>query len=494
MAERRRLSPGTHLIHGIRARTNSLDECIEEFVDNSLEHGEAKNITIVIANNGGIVIQDDGIGVSDINRVFEIASSSAYDDKSKLSQYGVGAKDSAIWLGDELTIKTVHEGRYHTRTVNWNSVIKNGWPFVYDNPGRPAGDRPQGTTLIIKELRHNFYLKSSEKLARKLGSTFSSAIRDGVKMTVLHELAGGQRQIIRVEPFVPPGLADRMEISGSINTGKGELRWTGVAGLAQGLTHDTNGVHIYFRHRRIETNRLPFCGMSAPTLYCEVYLDAESGWKRSLSDHKKKVVAHREPLMQSIHEQIEPLLQKASEQSLSIALSKITLPIEAELSEALRGDGDLFIDPDGDGEYSNEGQAGPGPGPRDRPVRDPLPEGLPAKPGKKPTGVKINWRNKDYLDGALWNWEVTGKQLIIEMDRDHYRSVSNLDSDLAQGRVRESAVLILSHAVEHEFLRDPESLAGVVAPIVRKKIGEWGSSGRIAPKLNRILLQKGRES
>jgi hypothetical protein len=92
--------------------------------------------------------------------------------------------------------------------------------------------------------------------------------------------------------------------------------------------------------------RDPFEGVSAPTLYVEVDLDDKTPWKYQLSDHKDKVVRYRDKLIDSIHEAIKPLLDKAREQATNLALLEMTAQIQEPLNKAMKGAGLLHYDPE----------------------------------------------------------------------------------------------------------------------------------------------------
>ena len=153
-----------------------------------------------------------------------------------------------------------------------------------------------------------------------------------------------------------------------------------VLDFSASLTDRHNGVHIAFGHRIIETTREPFGGESAPTLYCEVALDASTPWKHSLSEHKDKVVRNRDELMASIQKQITPLLKKSSQQAAYLALKMMAAPIEAQLTRALKAAGILHVDPDEDPLDGGGRGDGPGPVKRGKKLHTPVDDGDPARP------------------------------------------------------------------------------------------------------------------
>lgn len=485
-----RLVPKPHMIKSIRARNWSLAGAIEELVDNSLGHGKASVVEVGISNTVGIGVWDNGVGIDDINRVFRLGDASAYDTLSQIGQYGVGAKHATIYLGDRVTVRTIRDGRVHEMTVDWGEVERNGdWPLAYTGGGRKPrnDDESLFTTIIVTKPARHYHLSTTEKLAVELGQIFSPALRSGTMVRVWHELADKTRQSIEVAPFVPSDLTDEILIGAEL---AGGLRWTGRAGLSASLTERHNGVHIAFGHRIIETTREPFCGKSAPTLYCEVTLDAATPWKHSLSEHKDKVVRNRDELMASIHEQITPLLEKSSQQAEYLALKIMATPIETQLTKALKAAGILHVDPDedpmdGGGDGDVLGPVKPGKRPQ-----TPIDEGDPAKPVGKPTGVQIAWRNREQLEDKLWNWDISGKIMTIQLDKDQFQETVGYPPKIRERHVLQLVTSLLSHAIEMEYWNDADSLISVVTPKLRKQIDNWASeSSRIAPYLNRTILE-----
>jgi anti-sigma regulatory factor (Ser/Thr protein kinase) len=484
-----RLVPKPHMIKSIRSRNWNLAGAIEELVDNSLGHGKATEVVVFIDNTEGIVVMDDGIGVDDINRVFRLGDASSHDVLTEIGQYGVGAKHATIYLGDEVTVTTIRDKHQHRMTVDWAKVERSGeWPLAYHGQGKLAKSREKGTRVIIRELARRYHLTTSEALARDLGQVFSPALRRGVEISVHHYLGTGGHQVLEVEPFQPKDLTDRIEISGRIETARGPLRWNGTAGLSESLTENYNGVHIAFGHRVIERTREPFAGESAPTLYCEIYLDDRTPWKHALSEHKDKVIRHRKELIASIHAEISELLKRASQQASYLALKVMTAPIEVQLTRALKGAGILHVDPDEEsapGEGNGHGQQG-----KPNRTRTPIDDGDTAKEAKRPTGVQIDWRTKEQLGGKLWSWEITGRRMLILLDREQFEPTIGYPPKLREQHVVQLVASILSHAIEAEYRQDISALMGALTPKLYQQVKEWAENhNMIAPYLNRTILE-----
>jgi anti-sigma regulatory factor (Ser/Thr protein kinase) len=349
MDDEDRLIPKPHMLKSIRSRNWKLEGAIEELVDNSLGHGRAHNVDIIIDHiSKAIVVHDDGIGIDDVNRIFRYGDASAHDVLTEIGQYGVGATNAVVYLGDVTEVHTVRDSRKHTMTVDWAEVERSGeWPKRYRGNGtRPLADE-RGTMVIVGELARarGWRFSTSQRMAGEFGRVFAPAVRTGKRIRILHRYAKGEEQLLTVEPFNPPDLTDEVPIAGEVPTASGVLKWTGRAGLSASLTDRHNGVHIAFGHRVIETTKEPFGTKSAPTLYCEITLDPTTPWKHALSEHKDEVVHHRDELIGSIHAEIESLLEKSAQQASHLALHGMIAPIEAALTKALKGAGVLVCGP-----------------------------------------------------------------------------------------------------------------------------------------------------
>ena len=493
-----RLVPFPHIIKSIRNRPWNLWGAVGELVDNSLGHGKATEVNIFILNSVGVLVTDNGIGVDDVNRIFRLGDASAHDDWAEIGQFGVGSTDAGIFLGDELKVTTVRDHRRHEMTVNWKTVEKEKkWPLRYKGKGRVAKKGEIGTQVIVtKPAQKIYHLVSSERLAVELGTMFAPGLHDGAKITVLHELKGGERQAIPVVPFTPADLTNVILISGEVVGDNGEvLRWSGRAGLSASLTQRHNGVHIGFRHRVIEPTIEPFKGASAPTLYAEVMLDDTGPWKHALSDHKDKVVGHRAALMDSIHSQIAELLEESATEAKTLALANMVAPIETTLQKALKGAGVLYHDPEEeptDGGIGGGGGGGGGDGGAGgKKLHTPTDEGEEAKPHTpKPTGVKVEFLTREQLEGKLWHWVVSGKNMVVSLDKDWFNVLGWPPKD-ADRRLIELVAGILSHALEFEYhINNSAALEQILTRKLRTQMDGWfNDNGKIAPYLNRAILE-----
>jgi hypothetical protein len=489
MANSERLTPLPHLIKSIRNRHWSLSGALMEWVDNSLQHGKATNITIVIDNSFGIGIEDDGIGIDDINRVFTLGDASAYGDLSQIGQYGVGATDAMIFLGRRSQVRTIRDGRAHSKDVDWIKTEESGlWPLRYNGQGSRPKKGEVGTYIVASGLFQHYQLKTSESIAKDLGLTFSPALRNGAKISVFHKLGNGTKQKLNVEPYLPNDLTDLMLISGKVDTPRGVLKWKGRAGLSPSLVERHNGVHIAFAHRVIEMTRDAFMGISAPTLYAEVQLDDTTPWKYQLSDHKEKVIRFRDELMKSIYDVIKPLLDKSKEQATNLALLELTAQIQAPINKALKGAGLLHCNPDEDALEGGLAEGdGPGPGPdpdSKQSIHNPADAGEQAKEIKHPTGIKIDYVEKARLDGRAFAWDIEDRLMTIKLEKEMFTDVLGWPPRLRDKHVVHIVVSFLCHAIDMMYWDDTAHLRKAVTKKLFSQIEEWATKPeKIAPYL-----------
>lgn len=496
------LAPTPHYMKALKARHWSLAGALEELFDNSIAHGNAGYVSAMIYNTVCITVSDDGIGMDDLNRLYQLGNTSGYDDLSQIGQFGAGGGHACFWLGDEVTTTTVHDGVKHEYTWDWSD--ESTWPRRYRGEGTPVPVAERfnhwGTKIRIAKLRQYYTRATIQNCARELGLIFAPALRRGVDLRLYHHLVSGDSERIEVKAFNPT-LTDEIEISGEVERHSNirelePLRWTGRAGICESLTEKQGGVHIAFMHRVIEHTKDPFKGRSAPNLYVEVQLDETTRWKYMLSTHKDKIVKYRDDLINSIYEQIKDLVDKAAQQTQDMQLDIMVAPVAETITMALRAAGVLYVDPGEDPSPGGQGKrGGPGPsnpgGPNGRKLRRKATEGDAAKPAQGPAGIKFDWRTRDQLEGKAYSWMFSGNLMTVLLDRDMF-------VDLINWRERERAHLTLhllagpvSQAIEFEFLHGNAVIKSVITPAFYQQVEEWANDNEIiAPHLYRTIIDR----
>jgi Histidine kinase-, DNA gyrase B-, and HSP90-like ATPase len=481
---KRSITPKTHIIKAIRARSGAtLYGALHEFCDNSIGHGAAATIYITI-DRERIVVRDDGWGADDVIRLFTLGDASDFGNLSNIGQYGVGATDSAIFLGDELEVITVRARRVQRAIANWSLVDQSGEWTIDDerlsfSSAALSSEFPlaQGTKVSISKLHRRWAAQSSAKLAEHLGLVFMPALRSGTRIHVTHMDTGGVKFNEWLAPFTPPPLRHETHISGSIDTRHGTIAWSGRAGLSSELTSKQNGVLVIFGPRVIEKTEDPFQGAAVPTLYAEVELHQEDGAKYLLSDKKDRIVKYRDQLMESIRAALIDLIELAREEGAHLALSSITVPLQVKLTRALQGSGILVVDPDEPGEHE-EGQGGRSAG-GTKPISE---EGVPAKP-KPPTGVTITWHPLDKLNYLPYDTKISRHSIEVQLAREYYEDIVGYPPKLRDQKVVELTVAIIARGIEVRYMNGDHDVTAPLKPKLRAKIESWGEENEIAPRL-----------
>lgn len=490
MAERS-IVPKTHLLKSIRSRTGqNLDAALHEFCDNSIGHGQATTVYITV-DRDRIVVRDDGIGCDDVARLFTLGDASGYGKLSEIGQYGIGATDSAIFLGNKLEVITVREGRVQRGTIDWEKLEDSGeWKMRDErgafSPDELATDFPtaQGTKVTVSRLNRRWSTASSARLAEHLGLVFMPALRTGTRLHVTHMDRGGVKLKEWIAPYTPPALHDEIPIAGAFDTGKGRISWSGRAGLSPDLSSRENAVLVIFGHRVIERTDDPFQGKSAPTLYAELELCEGDGAKYLLSDKKDKIVRYRDELMESIHAALADLIEKAREEGQHLALASISLPIQEKLTKALQGSGVVFVDPNEEGELPGDGRgpvrAGTG---RVKPVRD---EGEAAKE-RPPTGVQIEWWWLEQLNRMPYDTTFSACSVTVKLAREYYDGIIEWPPKQRDQRIVELIVGFVARGIENAYETGDRSVLRALKPKLQRRVEEWAASHEIAPRLQAEL-------
>lgn len=480
--------PTTHILKSKRARTWTLAGALAELVDNSLGHGKANNVMIEVDNTLGVVLADDGIGIDDVGRIFKLGDSSVADTKMNIGQFGVGATDATIWLGQKVSVRAVRDGRKQMMSADWRAVEATG-DWTLNKPAGKPSNEPTGTMIMIEDLNHTFHAVTMQTVVTELGRIFAPALRSGKKIEIQRYLANAKEPVvIPVVPFTPSDLTDDVVISGVVETKAGPLAWSGRAGLSETLGA-RNGVHVAWGYRVIEVTRDPFGVDSAPTLYAEVNLGEE--WRTMLSDHKDRVVLHREALITSIGEVLAPLLAKSAKQATYLALQGLTAPIEQAVKRALKGLGILHADcddPQSGGHGTTDIKIEAGDRRQDVPQSD---DGCQAKEAKsKPTGVSVDWLSSTEMCGKLYDWEIRGKTFMLILDGEKHANTTGWPLKLRDAHVVQLVLSYLSQALTVECMKG-DGLGTLLNLKLRDQLTEWtqnGQSERIAPLLNSALL------
>jgi hypothetical protein len=432
------LTPAPYLIRSRKNRPWTVAQALAEPTDNAFApgKGEAQNIVITLRKDR-LGIRDDGLGIDDINRVFQLGNHGP-SVPGDIGLFGVGVTDASIWLADRLEVTTVYQGRLYAHSTSWKHCLEAGvWPTRYTGQGRKAKASERGTDIWFLDLHRTPYPKTLESL---LSSLYAPALRNGRTITISDERSADAPDTIEVRAARPSNVA-LTEIQGEVTTRTGVLRWTGRAGLATGpLSGDQNAVHIGFGHRIVKTTRAPFGG-AASNVYVEV--DLAEGWAPHLSDHKDEVVGYRDELYASITTQILFLLEQAKRQTESLHIKTLNTNLTTWLRRAMSGNGTSGqsgtatgtvgegVGPGGPHEHDGTSRPAPKPGPNhatgNEVTPDPVGKGIAPGDGTAATSrragdISIAWQEGEFFapyggKSLLGTTDLSNGQVVVNLNK-----------------------------------------------------------------------------
>jgi hypothetical protein len=236
---------------------------LSEFVDNSLHSflnskNELEKIGIHNCSVKMSIIEEDGKEVISINdnaggiheNDFErLLSIGIQKERSEvqLSEFGMGMKTAAIWLGKIIEIETKHylSDKSFLITININKLGTDDEVTIKEvvNSSNLKGY----TKIKIKDLNRSFTKKNTlEKIQRSLASIYKKFIEKSILKIVFTDLEL-EPEFIKLETH-PDGSDIRKDFLITLSNGKSARGWIGIMG--EGRKSVYSGFSIY-RHDRL---------------------------------------------------------------------------------------------------------------------------------------------------------------------------------------------------------------------------------------------------
>lgn len=292
------ISPDTHVIHSMQNQGMEAWKAFAEFVDNSLD-AEATLIVISL-NKTEITITDNGIGVADLTTLAKLGSHRP-EGRSTSGRYGIGAKESALALGEAFSVTSIRNHFKSSIFVDFNKMKTSGkWEALGQGP-EPAGKQNSGTVITISQLKETFYKKCAGK---HLSEIFAPALKQGKKILFFDQ---------RLTPTPEESISGKVGGSGEFN-GK-QYQWH--AGISGKSSKNTGGWTVALKHRIIKTGLLD--GIPEHYLASKFYgyielMEKKGGPKWTPTKHKDNV-EELEELCKELFPEVQHLLEKCTEES-----------------------------------------------------------------------------------------------------------------------------------------------------------------------------------
>ena len=179
------IAPTTNLIHAMRNSGLKWPTAIGELVDNSFDAG-ATRVTLCFDGKSNFSCEDDGNGTDSIASMFTLGDHHA-TKSTRLGMYGVGLKDTSLWLMGVTSVHTVCGGKLRTAIVDWHGIEKSGrWEI--DAPTESETKLPSGTRICFSRITKSTP-SDINGLAKDLGYKFFPALRDGRQIVIQRKRA-----------------------------------------------------------------------------------------------------------------------------------------------------------------------------------------------------------------------------------------------------------------------------------------------------------------
>jgi hypothetical protein len=300
------------------------DEALCEFVDNAIEHGEARVIRIWLQGKC-LYFNDNGVGLSEPAKLLTQGDTGAV--AGQVSQFGVGAALAAWSLSDSPVIETVWDGK----VLSCVEKDADSWTVIPSE--RKARKGEKGTTIILP-LRTQRAVRI-ESIARTLGIVYSQAIKGGVSLLWKRR----RDSDFHLQDAIEPTFAD----DGLLGNFEGDALGAGftarIGRLATNEPHvaQMQGLHVYFAHRRIMVIATKDLGRSVPMVSGIVRLS--TGFRDHLSATKQEVVgAVGASLKEQLAEWAKPLLELAGDDVKQRELESVFRATNMQLENVIIGD------------------------------------------------------------------------------------------------------------------------------------------------------------
>lgn len=441
---------------------------IAEFVDNALQsyltnkdalhaaEGEDYRLKVAIdlsvAAGGEIVITDNAAGISaaDFPRAFRAAQ--VPQDRTGLSEFGMGMKSAACWFCQNWSVRTKALGESIERTVSFDvqSIVDKKIEALAPD-SRPAPSSAHYTVVKLRGLHHPPAGRTIGKIREHLASIYRVFISNGTLELKFNTevLEYEPPKVLKAVPYTAPGVPSSTDTSLVewkksivLDIGGGH-RVTGFAALREVGSTTSAGFSLFRRGRLIEgscdeTYRPPYIFKKANSftyqrLYGELHVE---GFAVSHTKDGFRWEEYEDVFLERLKEAIEatPL------DLIAQAENYRALPVRKNVAEAAQAATNAVA------RHLQNEVAPLIEAAKASPVEPPaIPPQLPA------SQLQASEKQVVISDGA-WDWVVTIRT-SVDPAREHWLTISNHEHVDGQDNLRKVGIeLSLAHPFSIEYL------------------------------------------
>jgi len=292
-------TPSTHLVLSLCRNNLDWHRACGELIDNAFDAG-ATSVAISIEKRRGVEtfsIADNGVGCDDL-RSFVRLGDHRGKASTRLGQYGIGAKEAMLWIGQEpprINVTSVHGGKEHRLTYDFAAVYKSGsWAIDPDSLQTEDATPGECGTIVrvqsprLRQLPHG---AAWDGFVARLGYLYAPAIKRGRQITFARNGEVPQ-PIARYElPPLEPGFVDAI-----VDVGGKQAR-VHVGIVAEGASNPRPGITYTYGFRVIVAAGGYGCGPFDYTRIAGV-VDLGAGWL--LTKNKDNISQHADELYAAV--------------------------------------------------------------------------------------------------------------------------------------------------------------------------------------------------
>jgi Histidine kinase-, DNA gyrase B-, and HSP90-like ATPase len=339
---------------------------IAEMVDNSFGpfRGDASEVIISYDSKAKTLsVLDNGKGMDHIGRMFQ-GGNTGGTGIGDIGEFGAGGKLAILWLAEYVDIATLRNGKVMRDSVLWkewiaassfkNLGVSDDWDTATLS-NCPAELLTIGHgTMIMMRLQYKRKIDPA-KIRKELARLYSPGLRNGKSITWRSMHQGDLVDSIKLTEALtrPPATAESLEFELELqhDTDNVILAVKGVVSYDEHTSQADSKVQIGYAHRIIAATTDCYRSIDKdeqfPGIGVSGWLDLGDEWRKYLSSTKDGVddeVLYSQ-LMQTVFEEIRPLLQKSQRRVYSMEFENLAIGLEQAINQRTGGNVTVLVKP-----------------------------------------------------------------------------------------------------------------------------------------------------
>lgn len=270
ITEKVSIKVGTSIYNTYKDANLPLENPFKEFIDNSTQSyydhkdellktkGFSNLIIRIYTKEDKLVIYDNAYGMNktDFDRALKLGAKKELYSENSRSQFGMGLKYAAMYLGDKVTIESTELGNPEKYRATLDSEeLKNNIEEI-DRITESVSEQEHYTKIIIERLRHSYSQKIIDTLKDKLGKIYRFDVSKGVEI-----IFNDNNKVTYTEPPLRTNIETGSEyianVNGSFVFGDRTYEYAGWVGILKVADVSNAGLSLIQYDRLIKMNYRP---------------------------------------------------------------------------------------------------------------------------------------------------------------------------------------------------------------------------------------------